>query len=334
MKASSKSNKSTHELLAFEFNRAEAERRCLVSNSKYSEMLNYVNHKDKYISPFPMLYARRVYWNELTPAERHLHAARALHCAHPNWVFCDITAALAYGLSVSRRIAQGIDIATSATAHSSSRSRIYRHVRPVNKIKIQEGIPVLPLAQTLFDCIRNLPFDEGLIIADSAMRLYPDENLKIKLNSTIERAQHKWGRAKARKVVKYMSELAESPLESLARAHIIEMGYVLPELQVEFSDPLHKGKIFRVDMLFKRPEMADVAVEIDGHVKYENSAMTHGEGATKLMMRERQREALLTTHNLEVMRLHYEDIVQPHTLEQIMQAYQIPRRRYARTKHW
>lgn len=150
----------------------------------------------------------------------------------------------------------------------------------------------------------------------------------------IEGAPNKWGRAKANKVMKYMNELAESPLESLTRAHIIELGYALPELQVEFPNPLEKGRTFRVDMLFKRPGMANVAVEVDGRTKYEDGAMTHGEDATKIMMRERQREALLTTHNLEVMRLHYEDIVQPRALEQIMQTYQIPRRRYARVKHW
>lgn len=331
MKASPKSKR---EILALEFYQAEEERRCFVSNSHYSGMLNYAKHEDEYISPFPRLYARRAYWDKLTVAERHLHVARALHYAHPDWIFCDITAALAYGLSVSRFLAQSIDITTSATTHSSKRLRIYRHVRPLDKVQILEGIPVLPLAQTLFDCIRNLPFDEGLIIADSAMRLYPNANLKTKLKNTIEGAPNKWGRAKANKVMKYMNELAESPLESLTRAHIIELGYALPELQVEFPNPLEKGRTFRVDMLFKRPGMANVAVEVDGRTKYEDGAMTHGEDATKIMMRERQREALLTTHNLEVMRLHYEDIVQPRALEQIMQTYQIPRRRYARVKHW
>lgn len=333
MKTAASSKSSTRELLTLDFHRAEAERRCLVSNSRYSEMLNYTNHKDKYISPIPGLYARRTYWNELSVTERHLHAARALLYEHPDWIFCDRTAALAYGLPISRFWAQNIDIATSSATHSSRRARIYRHVRPLENVQIREGIPVLPLIQTVFDCVRSFPFDEALALADSAIRLYPNDDVKTKLESAIEKSPNKWGRSKARKVLKYMDGLSESPLESLARAHIIDMGFELPELQVEFSNPLQKGKVFRVDMLFKRPAMSNVAVEIDGRVKYEDMTITHGENIASIMMKERQREALLTTNNLEIMRLHYEDIVTPNRFLDIMQAYQIPKRPYARN-HW
>ena len=47
--------------------------------------------------PYPGLFARAEYWNQLNEPEQSLHAARTLSRLHPNWVFAGITAAAAHG---------------------------------------------------------------------------------------------------------------------------------------------------------------------------------------------------------------------------------------------
>ena len=46
-------------------------------------------------------FARRGYWEALDVPSRHLHLARSLSRAHPDWTFCGPTAAVAHGLPVS-----------------------------------------------------------------------------------------------------------------------------------------------------------------------------------------------------------------------------------------
>ena len=61
--------------------------------------------------PYPGLFARAEYWNQLNEPEQSLHAARTLSRLHPNWVFAGITAAAAHGFDHPRFLhRQGLTI--------------------------------------------------------------------------------------------------------------------------------------------------------------------------------------------------------------------------------
>lgn len=310
--------------LSREFQKAEAEHRCLISTSELTQLLKSPKRKKELFSPFPRLYVRRGYWDTISPDERHRHTLRALALKHPSWIFCDVSSALVHGLPVSRNLISNVHILALENTHASHQGRVYRHDYKNSQTQIVDALPATSLAQTIFDCSCRLPFDEALIIADAAQRQEP--SAQDQLNSLIKTNSQRKGITKARKVAQYMDGLSESAAESLARAHIIEMGYVIPELQVEFDDPLRKNKKFRVDMLVRREDGSCVIIEIDGQSKYENQDAA----PTTILMKERQREALLTTYNLEFMRLHYSDIMSPERMNELFELYRIPRRPYAR----
>ncbi|MGO5240490.1 hypothetical protein ACTQ1Z_06160 [Parolsenella sp. LCP21S3_E11] len=128
----------------------------------------------------------------------------------------------------------------------------------------------------------------------------------------------------ARRVLECMDGRAESGGESMVRARMIELGYKEPELQVEFPNPLEPGHTYRADMLIRCGERL-VVVELDGKCKYEDPEMLVGRTPLRVLLDERQREALLTSHGVEVMRLRYEDVMDEGRFKRLMDAYRIPR---------
>ena len=85
--------------------------------------------------PYPGLFARAEYWNQLNEPEQSLHAARTLSRLHPNWVFAGITAAQPTD-STTR------DSCTGRTDHNIAQSRIIPaarqtqyHLQPISQRK-------------------------------------------------------------------------------------------------------------------------------------------------------------------------------------------------------
>lgn len=104
---------------------------------------------------------------------------------------------------------------------------------------------------TLEHCLRRLPFDEALCIADSALR----EGVgRLVLDCLAERAKGP-GSARLRRVAKEASALAANPFESTARA----IGLEVPGLSLEPQVRL-PGLPYRVDLVDERLR---IAVECD-----------------------------------------------------------------------
>ena len=82
--------------------RAEREHRCAFpSDNTEQRQLDRLVERGALLRPYRGLYARPSYWDELDKAERHVHIARALNTLHPDWIFCDVTAAAIFGIAVS-----------------------------------------------------------------------------------------------------------------------------------------------------------------------------------------------------------------------------------------
>ena len=328
MGSSTREKRRVSERLKGLFELAERDGRCLAGDAPWlASALGVRTKNGGVIRVRRGLYARTSYWADLSPIERHLHVARALAREHPDWVFCRMTAAMALGLSMTyaRHDFEGlpIEIAAPSEAHCGERNGIRMLPRlGSDTVWRASGLLVASPAQTVFDCVRCLPFDESLAMADSAL------HMKLMEGSEFARLVVGAGRSRgirnARRVLECMDGRAESGGESMVRARMIELGYKEPELQVEFSNPLEPGHTYRADMLIRCGKRL-VVVELDGKCKYEDPEMLVGRTPLRVLFDERQREALLTSHGVEVMRLRYEDVMDEGRFKRLMDAYRIPR---------
>jgi predicted transcriptional regulator of viral defense system len=85
---------------------------------------------------------------------------------------------------------------------------------PAHVIKVL-GVPVTTAARTVVDIARSTVFREGVVVADSALRLR--KTTKDELHTVLEECTHWPGVDQARRVVTFSDGLSESPLESCAR---------------------------------------------------------------------------------------------------------------------
>lgn len=138
--------------------------------------------------------------------------------------------------------------------------RLYAAELPPAHITKVLGVPVTTTARTAVDIARNLSYPEGVVTADSALRLR--RTTKDELDAVLDRCSGWSGIAQARKVVSFSSGLSESPLESCARVTFARRGLEPPELQAV----IQTGESdFRVDFYWRK--YLTVA-EADGLLKY------------------------------------------------------------------
>lgn len=88
--------------------------------------------------------------------------------------------------------------------------------------------------RTLVDCLRALPFDDGLAVADSALRHgFGQDRLRA-----LARSAQGPGSTRVRRVADAASGLAANPFESVLRAQALEVGLkVEPQVWVEGVRP-------------------------------------------------------------------------------------------------
>lgn len=309
---------------------AEAEQRgaCLVPPARKDATALH-RRKDKgVVVPYAGLFARAAYWDALKPPQRMLHIARALHELHPDWVFCGVTAAVAYGLDVSYALMDTICIAATKSSYrcnsSSGLYRVRRMLLPSYRTKVVSGIPVTTLHGTLFGCLATLPFEEGLAILDSALHIHGISLDSFAVYVEVNGPRH-WGIGRVHKAIRYADGRAENGGESKARALMIEEGFVLPELQVEFRDPVESWRVYRVDFYWELDDGRCIAGELDGDGKTSDPALMAGRSIADIDMAERRRESRLTALGLQIMRFTPADVAHRTRLVHLLESYGIPR---------
>jgi hypothetical protein len=131
---------------------------------------------------------------------------------------------------------------------------------PPDQVTRLYNLPLTSQARTVVDLARTLPFTDAVVVADSA--LGQEKTTKPELRGILDACQRWPGLKRARRVVEFADERAESPLESAARVVFDQFGLDPPELQAT----VHVANAAaRVDFLW--PERK-VIVEADGLVKY------------------------------------------------------------------
>lgn len=272
--------------------------------------------------PLPRLYARSALWERLKPDERARWTLRGLHDLRPDWVFCGPSAAALQGLSVSWGLLQTIHVATPPNCHAG-RGRIERH--PMGGFDPAEvgGVPVTPLLRTAFDCARWLSFREGLAVADSALRVghIPREEL-VEYVDRMRAGYH--GIAQARMTVAHADGRSENGGESKARAAMWELGFMMPDLQVEVPNPFSGSGVYRVDFLWRLPDGTEVYGEHDGDEEYVDPQMNGGSPLAALKG-ERTRESRLTVTHAGIVRFSPADVANAEFFDWLLRLYGIPK---------
>lgn len=151
------------------------------------------------------------------------------------------------------------------------------------------GVSTSP-ERTLLDCLRNLPFDEALCVADSALRSgYRPERL-----AALARDARGAGAARVRRAAAEATPLADNPFESVLRAIALEVQGLRVRPQVAIRDPHFLG----------RPDLVDERLRV---VLEADSFTWHG-GRAQLARDARRYNALVVAGWL-VLRFSWEDVM-------------------------
>lgn len=146
--------------------------------------------------------------------------------------------------------------------------RLHSATVPEQHVTKVLGTRVTAPARTVLDLARSLPYTEGVIAADSALRT--GATSKRELTDMLPFFAGWPGTGKAGRVVGFSDPLSESPLESAARVVFAEHSLPAPVLQAEITDDYGKF-IGRVDFLW--PEHRTIA-EADGRAKFDQNQDT------------------------------------------------------------
>ena len=270
-------------------------------------------------SPYKGLYTVKDQWERIQKREQYRIIIDTIAELYPTWTFCSYSAAVLYGLEVPYSEMKCIHIA--AACSRQSHSLVYHHNK-IEKISIVHGIRCDSIEQTICDCIRCSEFHYALAIADSALRI-----LKLDTTEMVERISSKCkgmhGMAYVRDVFSYADPKAENGGESYARAVMIENGVMIPELQVEYYDPLTKTT-YRDDFEWKLAN-GTIAGELDGMKKYTRIATQRGKSITQVLLEERQRESRLRNQGLTFARFTFDQVRNVAPFLEILDSCGVPR---------
>lgn len=136
------------------------------------------------------------------------------------------------------------DVMVRAKRHltEDQRDGVEPHWSDLTPDEIHQGVTTVE--RTLVDCLRSLPFDEALAIADSALR-----HRSISKSRLVELTAGLRGRgaAQARRVAAEATHLAANPFESVTRAISLDVAGLDLEAQVVIRDSTGRGRADLVD---------------------------------------------------------------------------------------
>lgn len=300
------------------------ERGALLATHDNAELMWLRRHVgiDDIAEPEPYLFCFQHDWDSLTPSERALRTIRGLAEFHPDWAFWGYDAALLWGLEVPNDLlGPRFLVKTGCSVPLSGGCRLLRP-QAAGALERVDGVRVTPFWRTVEDCLLRAPFSYGLAIADSALRAKGGsrDDLCERLHVDCE---GKRGYRRAQVIASYADGLSENGGESRFRAFFIAYGFPVPQLQVEFHDPLDPTRVFRVDYFWKLEDGTCVIGELDGKGKYTLQS-SEGREPVDPFVAERQRESHLTMLGHKVLRFTFAELKDPGKLVMKMRLAGIP----------
>lgn len=304
--------------------------------------------------PYLNLYAPYDYWQQLSLCERHMHIMRALTLRHPKWIFAGMSALEAYGFEHSRYMHESAITVRSAWANCIGHPRSYKprqshHAStsgyisdsplvqrsrqplrylyiPDDEFTVVQGMPVTSPVRTIIDAMNVSLFPHRLAIADSALAygLSIDEivdecdKLRMDCNAILT-------------AFEYADQRSENGGESFMRAVLIQCGFQIPQIQVEFADPRRHGSVIRVDALISCADGRRIVIEFDGLQKYHDPDMSSRKSFEERITAQASRDRALFDIGIStIVHCYFEDLVQPERFIQKLVDARVPRPYYSR----
>ncbi|MFC6707986.1 hypothetical protein [Flexivirga alba] len=152
------------------------------------------------------------------------------------------------------------------------------------------GLRVTDLDRTVIDRARYASLESAIAMCDEALRLTLLEQPEV-LAQVRELPRRARGCRMAELTLLLADARSESPLESLSRVRMFQLGLPMPELQVKFYDA--SGFIGRVDFFW--PELGIIG-EADGRLKFRVADGLRGDEAEEAVWRAKRRDDRLLRH--------------------------------------
>lgn len=238
-------------------------------------------------------YTLRSEWDLLSEDARYLRRVQA-HAAVSDEpvVFSHHSAAAIWGLPMIGPWPKGITVLVDPAAGGRSRHGITRRFQdgPLSIVE-RDGMLVTSAADTAVAMARILPFPAAVAMLDRAIHcpregsaLSSRDELEVALAAIPARTRVN-GRTAAFRAAEFAATESGSAGESVSRAVMYLLGFLVPELQVRFDDD--QGFIAFVDFFWRRINRVG---EFDGLGKYIKEEYTHGRSTAQVVMDEKRRE--------------------------------------------
>ena len=276
------------------------------------------------------VYSLTADWGSLSPDAQYLRRVRAhAAVAEEPAVYSHFSAAAMWGLPIVRPWPTEIHLATPASTGGRSRNDVVRHPYEAGIDVVEhEGLLVTSVAATAVALARVLPFGQAVAVLDAAIH-QPRHGHALTTMADIHRAcgqlsqghgRGAAGRAAAGRAVEFASPLSGSVGESISRAGMFLLGFVLPELQTPHWDL--DGRIGFSDFFWRT---VGAVGEFDGHGKYLRDEFTLGRSAADIVIAEKVREDRLRALGLSVIRWDWSAATSLPTLDRLLTRGGIPR---------
>ncbi len=242
------------------------------------------------------LYINTNDYQNLKPWEKYVAQLVAYARSAKKPIFSHQSAAILFNLALIT-VPKKIHVYCPVNSRGYSRD-VVKHPRLTERTHLQEryfmpGASATSLLTTVIDCVSTLGFEEGVVLADSALR-----ECKVSEEIMREAMLNYQGtyKEKVHSVARAISGKSESAGESLTRL-------ILDQLDVEYLEQYWfdcQGRRYRVD--FYLPELG-LIVEFDGKLKYEIS-----NGREQVTDGERLRERELLKSGYRIFRVDWNDV--------------------------
>ena len=198
--------------------------------------------------------------------------------------------------------------------HRERHSRgVHLHWADLTEDDIREGV-VTSRERTLVDCLRALPFDEALAVADSALRA---DDITHEQLTGLARAARGPGSRQIRRVAAQADGRAANPFESVLRALAVEAGL---DVRAQVVVAVQNGSV--------RPDLVD---ERRGLILEADSFGWHGSRAA--LRRDCRRYNALVVAGWFVLRFSWEDVMHDQDyVREVLRSFRTPRRTERRSR--
>lgn len=253
-------------------------------------------HAQEWLRLQPGVLVDRAWRESLPPKARHLVDLRArLSFRSDGWHAARRSALLVHGLPFIGKppaAPQLVRDKGAVTLRGHSRHERIAPLPGADRAHVQ--VPVTSAARAVVDVARSECLRNAVVAADAALRAgVTSEDLR----AVLARARRWPGVVAAREAIAFADTHAETPLESISRVGLHQLGLPAPELQVEVWE--FDQLVARVDFLWRR---WCVVGEADGRGKYES---------VEDLYREKRREERLRDLGFEIVRWDWPTAYRP-----------------------